>query len=69
MVRKLNSLGFKIVINKCEDFYAAVAEGRVPKHDVLLTNPPYSADHMERIIRFCAQGNGATPWLLLLPCV
>ena len=39
MVRKLNSLGFKIVINKCEDFYATVAEGRVPKHDVLVTNP------------------------------
>ena len=30
-----------------------------------MTNPPYSADHMQRCLRFCA-ANGR-PWLLLLP--
>ena len=26
---------------------------KVPKHDVLLTNPPYSGDHVEKLLRFC----------------
>ena len=35
----------------------AVREGRVPAHDVLVTNPPYSGDHVERLLRWC-RGNG-----------
>lgn len=30
----------------------------VPQHDVLLTNPPYSGDHVERLLRFCRGGFG-----------
>jgi hypothetical protein len=67
VIEKLGALGFRHVINRCEDFYAAVAEKRLPPHDVLLTNPPYSADHMENILRFCSQQNGDTPWLVLMP--
>eukprot|EP00971_Amphidinium_carterae_P164604 3263464-Amphidinium_carterae.1 len=36
------------VIHKCEDFYEVIREERVPKFDVLLTNPPYSSDHKVR---------------------
>jgi hypothetical protein len=32
---------------------------------VLVTNPPYSADHLQRCLAFCAASRAA--WLLLLP--
>ena len=41
------------------------ASGCLPEHDVLVTNPPYTADHVERFLRF-AVDNGK-PWLLLVP--
>ncbi|CAE7193508.1 unnamed protein product, partial [Symbiodinium necroappetens] len=47
------------------DFYAVNEEGRVPKHDVLLTNPPYSGEHVEYLLRFCR--SNAKPFLLLMP--
>jgi hypothetical protein len=43
--------------------------GTVPEHDVVVTNPPYSEDHVARALTFCA-ANLAThgrPWLMLLP--
>lgn len=48
-----------------QDCYAGMASGSVPPHDVLLTNPPYSGDHMERLLRFCVASG--KPWVLLLP--
>lgn len=39
----------------------------VPQHDVLLTNPPYSGDHVERLLRFCRSSGaecGAFGWLV-----
>lgn len=42
-----------------------LADTRVPPHDVLLTNPPYSGDHMQRLLTFCRTHN--KPWMLLLP--
>jgi len=65
IVDHLGELGFKDVYNKCEDFYAAVREGRVPEHDVVVTNPPYSGDHVERLLKW-ARSNGK-PFLLLMP--
>jgi hypothetical protein len=42
-----------------------IAAGKTPEFDVLLTNPPYSDDHPDRLVRFaCASGK---PWLLLVP--
>lgn len=75
---KLSSLGFRNIINQCRDFYADVRDGTVPEHDVLLTNPPYSGDHLEKLMRFVAtgscekqtstgRGRGRKPFLLLLP--
>ena len=63
--RHLKKLGFPCVYNKCEDFYLKLKRNAVPKHDVLLTNPPYSGDHKVRLLNFLALG--PKPWLLLLP--
>ena len=41
---------------------------QVPPHDVLITNPPYSGDHMKRILRFAAEnGTRRRPPQLLAP--
>jgi len=37
----------------------------LPEYDVVLTNPPYSEDHIDRIVAFCAQQT--KPAFLLLP--
>lgn len=44
--------GFPNFINECEDFYEVMKSRRVPQHDVLVTNPPYSGDHIQRIFHF-----------------
>jgi hypothetical protein len=43
-----------------EDFYAVKGAGRCPEFDVLLTNPPFSGDHLERIFRFAVKSNKCT---------
>lgn len=65
-VMRLASLGFPRVHNRKEDFYEVVRAGRIPEHDVVVTNPPFSGDHVPSILRFCAQ-EGGKPWFLLLP--
>lgn len=65
VARHLAALGFPLVHNRNEDFYEVVSAGAVPPHDVLLTNPPYSDDHPERLLDFMAR-NGK-PWLALMP--
>ncbi|KAG1655665.1 hypothetical protein FOA52_007914 [Chlamydomonas sp. UWO 241] len=65
VVRHLAALGFLHVYNENEDFYAVLAEGRVPPHDVVVTNPPYSQPHPQRLLAFLA--SNAKPWLALMP--
>jgi len=65
VVRHLGALGFPSVHNENEDFYAVLDAGRVPEHDVVVTNPPYSGTHPQRLLRFLAD-NGK-PWLALMP--
>ena len=59
------------VLNANRDFYADVAARRVPAHDVLVTNPPYSGDHKQRLCEYllgaAREAEGARPFLLLLP--
>lgn len=62
---KLNSLGFGYVRNDNADFYKAIENGTVPKFDVLVTNPPYSGIHLEKLLSFVATSR--KPFLLLLP--
>jgi hypothetical protein len=65
VVGHLRSLGFKHVINHCVDFYEAWETGRVPEFDVIVTNPPYSEDHIPRCLQFCQETG--VPWFALLP--
>ena len=65
VVQHLNKLGFENVYNQPEDFYQVIQDGCVPQHDVVVTNPPYSGDHFERLIKFCVENN--KPALLLIP--
>jgi hypothetical protein len=64
-VGHLRGLGFESVHNRNEDFYAVLSDGRTPPHDVVVTNPPYTGDHVERLLKFLA-ANGR-PYLILMP--
>eukprot|EP00434_Breviolum_minutum_P000743 symbB.v1.2.000656.t1/scaffold28.1/size414311/10 len=44
VVKHLNSLGFYNVYNQPVDFYDVQ---HVPEYDVLVTNPPYSGEHVD----------------------
>lgn len=57
----LNSLGFPNVINENVDFYSSP----IPSYDFLMTNPPYSGEHKQRILQFCVKQR--RPFALLLP--
>ncbi len=65
VLEHLGALGFKTVINENVDFWERVASTTVPEYDVLLTNPPFSGDHKERILDFCVRSK--KPWVLLMP--
>ena len=55
---------YKFIKNLLYIFYD-IENKTIPKFDVLLTNPPYSKDHKEKIINYCSKLN--KPWMLLLP--
>jgi len=61
----LAALGFTSVRNDAVNFYDVLARGALPEHDVVVTNPPYSADHVERLLSFV--GAHAKPYFLLMP--
>ena len=64
--KRLARLGFDSVYNENEDFYRVCEEQRVPKFDVLVTNPPFSAEkHFSFILDFVVKTE--KPWFLILP--
>uniref|UniRef100_A0A6U6BWP0 Uncharacterized protein n=1 Tax=Guillardia theta TaxID=55529 RepID=A0A6U6BWP0_GUITH len=63
--KRLMRQGFPNVYNEREDFYKAIEDKRIPSHDILLTNPPYSGDHPERLMNFISRTK--SPWFLLMP--
>mmetsp|Transcript_25224 Transcript_25224/g.40795 ORF Transcript_25224/g.40795 Transcript_25224/m.40795 type:complete len:297 (+) Transcript_25224:312-1202(+) len=65
VVGRLNSLGFRNVYNKCEDFYEMIRKGTTPEFDILVTNPPYSGDHVQKLLEFAS--GCKKPFFLLLP--
>ena len=65
IVETYRSMGFSTVIHRNRDFYADVRQHAIPPYDVLVTNPPYSGTHKERILEFVV--NSKKPWLLLMP--
>jgi hypothetical protein len=68
MVERVGSLGFTNVYNRKEDFYSMKSSSQLPSFELLLTNPPYSLDHMDRLLSFCInEMKGKQPFCLLLP--
>jgi len=64
--QRLARLGFDSVYNENEDFYTVCEEQHVPKFDVLVTNPPFSAEkHFSFILEFVVKTE--KPWFLILP--
>ena len=67
----LEGLGYPNVYHKKEDCYAVWNDpGRYPTYDLFLTNPPYSDDHIERLMAHVTSTHfqqNKTPWLLLMP--
>ena len=63
--RRLERVGFPKVRNACVDCYSEWASGSVPAFDVMVTNPPYSADHVRRLLAFAAASG--RPWFCLMP--
>ena len=68
------------IIHANRDFYADVTADCVPPHDLLLTNPPYSGAHKQRLLEYLLARNGVgsgastpprsgggAPFLLLMP--
>lgn len=59
-------LGVPCVIHEKRDFYHDIEEGTVPStFDMLVTNPPYSDDHIQRLMEFLIGSN--KPWAFLVP--
>jgi hypothetical protein len=79
VIRNFLALGFPNVYNRKENCYSmweavlsAEANGNniLNNFDVLVTNPPYSEDHIERLIQFVTSDvfvRSQKPWFLLLP--
>ena len=67
VAKHLNTIGFQNVYNENEDFYS-YDEGKThgpSAYDVLITNPPYTAQHIPNLLKFCK--SSGKPCLLLLP--
>eukprot|EP00854_Cymbomonas_tetramitiformis_P012218 gene12218-14429_t len=65
LIKHLKKLGFTNVYNKDEDFYARLDAGELPPHDVLVTSPPYSKNHIERLAEHMR--TTTVPWMVLMP--
>lgn len=64
---RLQSLGLNInsIQNDPIDCYYAQKNNLIRPFDLLLSNPPYSGDHIRRCIQYSIKIN--KPWILLLP--
>lgn len=68
VVKHFESLGYTNVYNRKENCYDVWKSNKEPKFDVLLTNPPYSEDHIEKLVAYLtSQSFGSKPFLLLMP--
>lgn len=71
VIKHLQSIGIKNVYNKKEDCYQrwSASDDLLTQFDVLVTNPPYSGDHIEKLMHFvtCRQKFRDRPWFLLMP--
>lgn len=66
MKTHLASLGYSTVRNDSVDCYKEWEKREeMPPFDVVITNPPFSGDHKEKILSFCL--SSGKPYFLLLP--
>lgn len=61
----LDQLGFTNVRNENRDFYQRIKDNDMPEYDMILTNPPYSDDHVDKLLQFCK--SQSKPFALLMP--
>lgn len=52
MKQNLSLLGYENVFNDDVDCYKVWKKREEPDYDVLITNPPYSGDHIRRALSF-----------------
>ena len=64
---RLVQLGYsrQFIHNDNVDCYSAQKSNGVPPFDFILTNPPYSGDHIQRSLTFACRSQ--KPWAFLLP--
>ena len=72
VIDHLSSLGYTNVYNKKKDCYKVWSgedSSKYPKYDVFITNPPYSSDHVEKLILHLTtdERTKMKPWCLLMP--
>lgn len=65
VVDEWHRVGISKVIHENRDFYADIANGTVPQYDMLVTNPPFSDDHIQRLMDFLLSQK--KPWCFLAP--
>lgn len=72
--QNLAQMGFTNVYNECEDAYKTWDDSDTtqpyPENiDLLITNPPYSGDHIERLMEHVSTSHHmeGKPWCLLMP--
>lgn len=60
------ALGIERFLHANRDFYADIAAGTVPgPYDMIVTNPPFSEDHIQRLMNFLVSQD--IPWAFLAP--
>jgi hypothetical protein len=65
---RLGELGFSNVYNEKEDCYKVWSDSATyPSFDIFATNPPYSGDHIEKLIQHVTAPKFNQPWFLLMP--
>ena len=72
MKRIFEDLGFPsdMILHENKDFYKLIATpDTIPHHSMLVTNPPYSDDHIDRLLEFCItrEVSHEVPCCVLLP--
>lgn len=75
VISNLAQIGFPNVYNQKEDCYKTWSQSDAtqpyPAHDVLVTNPPYSEDHIQRLVHHVTSTTGGRTgteaWCLLMP--
>mmetsp|Transcript_35504 Transcript_35504/g.39272 ORF Transcript_35504/g.39272 Transcript_35504/m.39272 type:complete len:386 (+) Transcript_35504:21-1178(+) len=67
--RNLQTLGFPRVHNVKEDCYQVWSNSdAIPNFHVLVSNPPYSDDHIPKLVEFLSSPKmKSKPWFLLMP--